>query len=407
MNDTGYILPPEGNVKLYYQNGNTRDIIRVIMAADKDNARYVTGFAQSLPGDDLESVCKNIFDWLVDTIPYKEDPDGLQLIKLPGALYSDRLTSKCDDTGCGTGKGGDCKSYSIFVSGVLKNLGIKHYYRFISQDKDEDLHHVYICVPTTGKDYIVIDAVPTAITTGFIPAVFNEEIDFEKHQDRWADMDMPAVSGRIGWSANKKPTANGYATAAGSPSGFTSYATLPPNCILTTETAIVVTNSVTKKRIAGATIVFTYNSKTITYNTNAQGVYVIKQDVLTPTCIADTNGNAQGLIKSTAAGIVVSYPGWPAQSQSITLSARNIIEIALTPAVVPAGSGNTSLHPVGASTPVAASNNTNALPVVSNNNGTTTTAGSNSTIAAVPQGNSSLLLWGGIILLIGGIIAMQ
>ncbi len=189
MQGTDNIAAPKGKQSLLYNSGNTRDIISVIMIADKGNAAYVIDFAKTIPGDTVPDICRFLFDWLKDTIPYVEDPDGVQYVKMPGAVYEDRFTSLG-----GTGKGADCKSFSVFASACLKNLGIPHFYRFISQDKDEDLHHVYICVPTTGKDYIVIDAVPT----GNVAPVYDVEVDFVKKTDRWADMDLPAVAGKIG-----------------------------------------------------------------------------------------------------------------------------------------------------------------------------------------------------------------
>lgn len=161
------------------RNGGTGDIIRAIVAADKLNGAYVADFARSIQGDTLQDVCYNLWKFIKDNIPYNEDPEGFQFVQSPGQLYKNRSVH----TG-GTGKGGDCKSYSNFLSACLKNLGIRHFYRFISENKADDFHHVYVCVPTgTGNDYLVLDAVLNS---------FNQEVNWAKKKDIWGEMNTPA-----------------------------------------------------------------------------------------------------------------------------------------------------------------------------------------------------------------------
>jgi len=175
----GVIIAGDGKHHIIHRNGGTGDIIRAIVAADKLNAAYVADFARSIQGETLQDVCYNLWKFLKDNIPYQEDPDGFQFVQSPGELYKNRSIA----TG-GTGKGGDCKSYSNFLSACLKNLGIPHFYRFISENKADDFHHVYVCVPTgTGNDYLVLDAVLSA---------FNQEVAWKKKKDIWGDMNIPA-----------------------------------------------------------------------------------------------------------------------------------------------------------------------------------------------------------------------
>lgn len=184
MSRVGYIKTADGVYHMIASSGGTKDIINGIMTADKDNAAYVAEFVKTIPGENLEDVCANLWKFLKENIPYQEDPDGFQFIQSPGWLYKNRSTG----TG-GTGKGGDCKSYSNFISGCLKCLGIKHFYRFISEDANDELHHVYICVPTgIGSEYIVMDAVLDE---------FDKEVNYVKKEDRWADMKTAkaAISG--------------------------------------------------------------------------------------------------------------------------------------------------------------------------------------------------------------------
>jgi hypothetical protein len=190
-------LPIAGDGKrhLIHRNGNTSDIIRAISMADKLNAPYVADFAASIAGPTLEDTCYNLWRWIKDNIPYNEDPQGLQMVQSPGELYKNRTK----ESG-GTGAGGDCKSYSNFISGCLKNLGVDHFYRFIAEYAGDDFHHVYICVPTGDGDYIVIDPTPAKQDDGtWRHPDFNEEYKFEEVKDVWAKgiarKSKPAVSG--------------------------------------------------------------------------------------------------------------------------------------------------------------------------------------------------------------------
>lgn len=189
------ILQGNGDVILLKRNGNTKDIINAVLGADNFNAAYVKDFANTIPGNNLYELCYNIWKWLRTTVPFVEDEDGIQLIQSPGHVYQNRYTDICDNNGCGTGKGADCKSYSSFISGCLKNLGIKHFYRFISEDADKQIRHVYICVPDgTKNNYIVIDSV--------LPE-FDKELAYTNKKDIWANMN---VAGRAPHSVIGQPS---------------------------------------------------------------------------------------------------------------------------------------------------------------------------------------------------------
>ena len=58
-------------------------------------------------------------------------------------------------------KKSDCKSYSIFASTILLNIGVKHSFRKITQPNSPDKwSHVYVVVNYNNKEYIIDGTVP-------------------------------------------------------------------------------------------------------------------------------------------------------------------------------------------------------------------------------------------------------
>jgi hypothetical protein len=150
-------ITKDGKVVSFKMNGNTYDIIEGIKQGDAQSIDYVLKFAPSVLGSDIATTCHNLYNFVTTTIPYKEDPPGRQDIQLPGELYSNRFKHLG-----GTGKGGDCKSMSLFCSSVLRALGIYNFeYAFTAANANDDVHHVYLQVydvdPTGTPYYIPLD----------------------------------------------------------------------------------------------------------------------------------------------------------------------------------------------------------------------------------------------------------
>lgn len=151
------IVAGDNQKHIYKLGGNTNDIISAIKYADSISIDYVHELAAQLATDDIAQTCANIYKWVKETIPYKEDKTGIQAIQLPGQLYNNRF--KHLD---GTGNGGDCKSMSLLCSSILRSIGNYNFkYRFISESANDDYHHVYLIVEytdTNGKPcYIPLD----------------------------------------------------------------------------------------------------------------------------------------------------------------------------------------------------------------------------------------------------------
>ncbi len=138
-------------------DATTEDIINLLMDADKKAHLDVKKFAKRFTVD--EDGLYRLFDFVKSNIKYLEDASlgDHQKIKSPGALIKLGF--------------GDCKSFSLFIGAVLRNLGIKYKYKFVAYEAGKDVVHVYPVAYLNGNKY-VLDAVYTS---------FNKEVDYAYH----------------------------------------------------------------------------------------------------------------------------------------------------------------------------------------------------------------------------------
>ena len=137
------ISRPQLSDTIIKKNGNTQDIINAVLKADKQSQNDTKEFSKQFTPD--REGLYNLWKYVKYNYRYKEDPKGEQWIKTPARLHHDKI--------------GDCKSYTIFINSVLKNLGLDYIIRFISQDSDKDATHVYSVAILPDGEKIVIDAV--------------------------------------------------------------------------------------------------------------------------------------------------------------------------------------------------------------------------------------------------------
>lgn len=143
---THLIARATGENDLKHENGNTQDIMNVLLAADGSAAAFTKKFAPTLKGRSLIETCRNVWEFVKTQIPYKIDTPGYQWIKSPGRLWADQQ--------------GDCKSFSLFIGSCLRNLGIPYGYRFTSYRPDDATPtHVYVYVPLKNGKELILDAV--------------------------------------------------------------------------------------------------------------------------------------------------------------------------------------------------------------------------------------------------------
>ncbi len=140
MIDTSTIPKSDYIEKVHYQDGDTQDIIKVIIKADKQNDKRFCKFAEQFKG---EGGLKKLWEFAKYQIAYKTDDFGEQNIKLPAALWLARY--------------GDCKSKTLFINQILKCLGIDYITRFTGYTNG-DYTHVY-SIAVIGNKKVIIDSV--------------------------------------------------------------------------------------------------------------------------------------------------------------------------------------------------------------------------------------------------------
>jgi hypothetical protein len=127
----------------FVMNGGTDDIINVMCKAATLAPDGLESFAKQFKTDNPKDGLKKLHNMMRDSIEYRADMPGEQLIKLPARLWKDGH--------------GDCKSYTLFVVGICKNLGYKVKMKFVNYDGTE-YTHVYPVVSVKGQD-IPVDVV--------------------------------------------------------------------------------------------------------------------------------------------------------------------------------------------------------------------------------------------------------
>lgn len=126
--------------KTLYQDGDNKQLRDAIFKATPLAVSQTKNIAKQFKGKtDLET-CRNIFNYLLTSVTYKEDGNHQQ-IKVPSALLREKQA--------------DCKSYALFTAGILQNLGIGWKYCLTSYNNDPTPQHIYV-VTDSG---IIIDAV--------------------------------------------------------------------------------------------------------------------------------------------------------------------------------------------------------------------------------------------------------
>jgi hypothetical protein len=157
-------IPPAKNTKvLKYASGETKDIIREVLATYKDSKDSLHFFAPHLKGKTVLETCSNIWNFWKNNITYRADPDGVQYAKTPATVWASKIC--------------DCKSFSIACGASLHALGIAFKFRFTSYNGNTTVPtHVYVIALVNGTE-IILDCVWTH---------FNEQKAFAANWDYMA-----------------------------------------------------------------------------------------------------------------------------------------------------------------------------------------------------------------------------
>lgn len=184
--------PPNERTKL--ETANTFYSVAMIKKFVEKFYKQVSQLAPVLQGQSLEETTKNIHSFLFNNVQYQIDY-VTQHIRSPANIWANRKS------------GVECKSFSLFSSAILTNLGIKHYIRQIKNAnfKSKQYTHVYIVVPKnqdTGdlkNGHFVLDGTSR----------YNRESSIKEKSDVFMSDKLPhlGLNGAPKKKATKKPTA--------------------------------------------------------------------------------------------------------------------------------------------------------------------------------------------------------
>ncbi len=133
---------PENKAKLNATSALNSDIIEAVNSSFKQALEQTKAIAINFKGSTPLETCKNIWTFLRKEINYVKDPAGYQFIRQPRAFLA--------------AKKGDCKSFSLFAAGVLKNLypDAEVFLRFAGYSSLNIPTHVYTVIAINGKKII-------------------------------------------------------------------------------------------------------------------------------------------------------------------------------------------------------------------------------------------------------------
>jgi hypothetical protein len=139
------IAQAKNTTVLLKKDGTTKDIIKVVLETSREvkaqTRAFSKGFAPTYQG------MQKLWSWVRHNIHYNEDPLGVQWIREPARLWSDRE--------------GDCKSFTVFIVSVLENLGLQYVIRFTNTDTPNSriVNHVYPVAILPDGTEVIVDAV--------------------------------------------------------------------------------------------------------------------------------------------------------------------------------------------------------------------------------------------------------
>ena len=147
-------------------SGNATSIMLAVLACQKTAQEQTREFSRRLAklyGRNTMQLLRDLYWAICQNVTLKYDPIGVQLVRKPSNVVAERAC--------------DCKSYSLFISAVLANLGIKNAFRFVSFGPGKEVTHVFIVAyPGNG----------TAVPLDCNLHQFGKETKYYKKIDRMA-----------------------------------------------------------------------------------------------------------------------------------------------------------------------------------------------------------------------------
>jgi hypothetical protein len=149
------ITPYSNRRSVVAYSQNVGDIITGMLSTHNRYKKDYDNICMQFNGHTLHSIGKKLYDFLLKNTYYIVEPDSYQTLRSPAAIL---------ELGSKKNIGLDCKSYSLFIGGVLDALQrktgryINWCYRFASYKPFEKTpHHVFVVINPDSKNEIWID----------------------------------------------------------------------------------------------------------------------------------------------------------------------------------------------------------------------------------------------------------
>lgn len=116
-------------------NASVEETVAHLDKIAAETAYQTKKLANVLYDSDLKKFGKNIWEFLYNHIQYQLDKDGEEELREPARAWKDRV------------RGVDCDCYSLFISTILRNKGIPHFFRVVKMYGRDSYQHIYVVVP--------------------------------------------------------------------------------------------------------------------------------------------------------------------------------------------------------------------------------------------------------------------
>ncbi|MCG8883161.1 hypothetical protein G1L02_08310 [Tenacibaculum finnmarkense] len=191
-----HLMPYSNCSSTKLTTGDTKAAIDNMAIWSKKYQNHTKNIAVTFAGKSTKLTAISIHSFLYHHFQYKID--GLnQELRSPACSWASRQN------------GIDCKSYSIFASTILLNLGIHHFLRRIKQSATAGYSHVYVIVPKNQKN-------PKNLKSGYYTIdgtlAGTKEPDFYQKSDVFMQAELP-IYGLAGTQPPEKLGAGDPVTA--------------------------------------------------------------------------------------------------------------------------------------------------------------------------------------------------
>jgi hypothetical protein len=141
------IAKPEGRREVEYKDGDVYDTVALMLVVAEEKKHQVAKLSEYFKQRFLNNTSflyEDIWNFCYQHIQYKLDEDHEEQVREPARTWSDRRT------------GVDCDCFAVFISAILRNLGLTHYFRLAEYNFKGYYQHVYVVVKSdSGYEYII------------------------------------------------------------------------------------------------------------------------------------------------------------------------------------------------------------------------------------------------------------